>query len=755
MRLINTETFKLEEFAENSIPPYAILSHTWGADAEELTFRDVEKGEINKPGVGSTKFHGCCLQAKQDKLDYAWIDTCCIDKTNLVELSEAINSMFRWYNLASVCYAYLADVPGDDNPTQKGSKFGASRWFRRGWTLQELLAPKHLRFYNSNWKHIGTKGTMCTAIMNITHVPRQFLLGITKLHTASVAQRMSWAAQRETKRSEDLAYCLLGIFGITMPMIYGEGGEQAFFRLQEQIMKTTRDDSILAWGLSTEPNKSTKNTEDQIIGGEILAASPSHFANSGQIVVQESTPNPLHAIDIVGGSLRIYLPLFTASSNEIFGLLSCGPKSNPQQVVGIPLAKATSGASNEYARPKGRPSELQPVKSNITPELIHIKKDGQKDVKPDQQYWLYEEDSFAQVNLTLIDVQPSSCWDKQTNLISPASSGIAATSRILLRFRHSEEGSQDFIMVLEVEELGSNTDPQFYAVVCSRDTPLLELAEKYQHTSSETSREISASNGILHLRITLEFEGSLMYISPEAMDLPPDVTIDASMEMKRSDLVQEHIQLLAEIQQIEEEWEELNAKSKKYLDRLPIVKKERVVIEDQIKELEARKRTLVEEEEGSTQEMRRIGEEQAKVKGKIDELGIYENEIKLFQDDGEDFQSFNGRLCLDKTSDAAIINGEGWTPLIVASGEGDVDLVRRILATKEVEPDCRDARFGRAALGWASGRGHEDVVQLLLDTGKVDVNSRDNDGRTPLHLATEGGHEDVALMRTVNGRFRA
>ncbi|PTB72073.1 HET-domain-containing protein [Trichoderma longibrachiatum ATCC 18648] len=261
-----TSTLKLEEFLEDSIPPYAILSHTWGSDSDELTFRQVENGEIDKQTLGSIKLRGCCQQAQKDGLGYAWIDTCCIDKTNLVELSEAINSMYRWYSRASVCYAYLSDVPDNDVPPRPGSKFRSSRWFQRGWTLQELLAPKLVRFYNSEWRSIGTKGTICAVIKNITRVPQQYLLGITSLHGASVAQRMSWAAQRQTKRAEDMAYCLLGIFNVTMPMIYGEGGEQAFFRLQEQIMKTTRDDSILAWGLSDGPRKPAMDDKGELMG---------------------------------------------------------------------------------------------------------------------------------------------------------------------------------------------------------------------------------------------------------------------------------------------------------------------------------------------------------------------------------------------------------------------------------------------------------------------------------------------------------
>ncbi|KAL2185795.1 hypothetical protein L209DRAFT_805373 [Thermothelomyces heterothallicus CBS 203.75] len=156
--------------------------------------------------------------------------------------------MFRWYEGTSLCYAYLSDVPGDDRPDNPGSKFRTSRWFRRGWTLQELLAPKHLRFYNAEWVLLGNKaGTLRTVIGNITGIATKILRRPPPPFSTPGAQcerctEHVMAAGRETKRKEDMAYCLLGIFGVTMPMIYGEGGEQAFLRLQEQIMKKTGDD---------------------------------------------------------------------------------------------------------------------------------------------------------------------------------------------------------------------------------------------------------------------------------------------------------------------------------------------------------------------------------------------------------------------------------------------------------------------------------------------------------------------------------
>jgi hypothetical protein len=346
MRLINVETFKLEEFFSEVVPPYAILSHTWGDDEEEVTFRDIGRGNIEKAGNRPIKFEGCCKQAKKDGLKYVWIDTCCIDKTNSVELSEAINSMFQWYRKASICYAYLSDVPTRDYPRDPGSKFFSSRWFQRGWTLQELLAPKQLRFYNLAWTFLGTKSEMSVMIQKITGIPRPFLLGWAGLHEASVAQRMSWAAKRVTKRKEDIAYCLLGIFGIVMPMIYGEG-DQAFSRLQQEIMKDTRDDSILAWGLNLAESLPSKSTD--VVSGGVLATAPSDFENCGHIVSREQYTTPVNIFDISGGRLRAHLSLYTTSAGEIYGLLNCGPEQNIEQVVGIPLNNAVSGGpSDEY-----------------------------------------------------------------------------------------------------------------------------------------------------------------------------------------------------------------------------------------------------------------------------------------------------------------------------------------------------------------------------------------------------------------------
>ncbi|PMD59983.1 uncharacterized protein K444DRAFT_484609, partial [Hyaloscypha bicolor E] len=178
-------------------------------------------------------------------LRYVWIDTCCIDKTNSVELQEAIHSMFILYERSTICYAYLFDYAvGGRAPDVEA--FKASKWFTRGWTLQELIAPVKVLFYSREWVSIGSKTELGNLISSITRFSTELLAG-QDLEHSSVAQRISSASMRTTTRAEDIAYCLLGIFNVTMPMMYGEGGVEAFLRLQKAIMEQSDDHTLFAW----------------------------------------------------------------------------------------------------------------------------------------------------------------------------------------------------------------------------------------------------------------------------------------------------------------------------------------------------------------------------------------------------------------------------------------------------------------------------------------------------------------------------
>ncbi|TEY70326.1 hypothetical protein BOTCAL_0106g00010 [Botryotinia calthae] len=254
--------------AGSDIPEYAILSHTWGADTDELTFQDL-KNNTGQNKSGYRKLQFCGEQAKRDGLQYFWVDTCCIDKSSSAELQEAINSMFRWYRNAARCYVYLADVSTSGHNQADlswQSIFKAGRWFTRGWTLQELIAPRSVEFFCSDGLLLGDKTSLEQVIHEITGIETSALHG-QNLSDYSVDQRMSWAKNRETKREEDRAYCLLGIFDVHMPLIYGERSESAFRRLREEIEKRakkhTLNDTPAFSTASLSSTKRSKISHDQ------------------------------------------------------------------------------------------------------------------------------------------------------------------------------------------------------------------------------------------------------------------------------------------------------------------------------------------------------------------------------------------------------------------------------------------------------------------------------------------------------------
>ncbi|KAH8704348.1 hypothetical protein GQ44DRAFT_778188 [Phaeosphaeriaceae sp. PMI808] len=227
------------EPTSGNVPAYATLSHTWGK--EEVLFQDMEAGAdisktMNKAGWRKIEF--CAKQAAADGLQYFWVDTCCIDKKNAVELGAAINSMFRWYQNAARCYVYLSDVSKPDTRTDSEKAweedFRTSRWFTRGWTLQELIAPRLVDFFSLEGQRLGSKLTLEAEIHNLTGIAKNALRG-DALSNFSIKERRSWAERRNTTIEEDGAYCLIGICSVSMVLNYGEGRNHAFSRLEKEI----------------------------------------------------------------------------------------------------------------------------------------------------------------------------------------------------------------------------------------------------------------------------------------------------------------------------------------------------------------------------------------------------------------------------------------------------------------------------------------------------------------------------------------
>ena len=329
-RLLNVDTFKLSTpptARQNSTLKYAVLSHTWREEGNEVSLQDLltQKLQDLQTKDAFAKLQFTNDQAKRDGLDFFWVDTCCIDKTSSAELSEAINSMYPWYANASVCYVYIADYDSSDET----SMFGWSRWFERAWTLQELLAPKEVRFFDKNWVFLGllSDRDVAEVISRITRIDAGMLLHERKLSDFSIAQRMSWAARRQATRLEDRAYSLLGIFDVNMPMLYGEG-TKAFRRLQEEIMKVSTDHSIFCWKRTMDVHGDDEVFEDESVQDDfysndrtLLAPSPSFFAESSNIVPRlDSSPRPY---SMTNRGLEITLPVRSYYGGHIDSKLTC------------------------------------------------------------------------------------------------------------------------------------------------------------------------------------------------------------------------------------------------------------------------------------------------------------------------------------------------------------------------------------------------------------------------------------------------
>ena len=296
MWLVNCSNYLLEpNDVDGPEPkPYWILSHTWGDD--EVTFQDMQNLTLARQKRGFQKVRATCRLASASGVSHVWIDTCCIDKTSSAELTESINSMFYWYRRAAHCVAYLEDLEPDIGipAVLTEAHLGKCRWFTRGWTLQELLAPSEVEFYDRRWISRGLKTNLGPTLSHITKIRTSALnLGRSgegieaRLQQISVATKMSWAAGRKTTRLEDKAYCLLGIFGVQLPLLYGER-EQAFTRLQQEIAHKGNDMSLFAW--AGDPQDALVRGVAAMFrtGGQeysgLLASDPSQFPIGTEVV---------------------------------------------------------------------------------------------------------------------------------------------------------------------------------------------------------------------------------------------------------------------------------------------------------------------------------------------------------------------------------------------------------------------------------------------------------------------------------------
>uniref|UniRef100_A0A0B7KQ74 Heterokaryon incompatibility domain-containing protein n=1 Tax=Bionectria ochroleuca TaxID=29856 RepID=A0A0B7KQ74_BIOOC len=347
MRLLNTDTLKLE-FFQADVPQYAVLSHRW--EEEEVTYEDIRTSRDVAQLKGYSKLRMSAQVAKASGYDYIWIDTCCIDKSSSAELSEAINSMFKWYKASAECIAYLSDIEGSRSILE-------SRWFSRGWTLQEMIAPRLVNFYDRYWEPRGSKSDWKAAIQEHTGIPSGALDGTVDLNTIPICCKMSWAAGRVTTRGEDVAYCLLGIFNVNMPLLYGEGQGKAYRRLQETIVRENDDESIFAW---TAP-------PGEILDADfwgLLAPSPAYFRGSRNYSIPRfKTWRTGDPVEITNRGLKVSLLLCPVP----------GDKSRTQFLAVLNCTQSTehsTSASNSFSITLQKLSEFEDQYARVRPDKI-------------------------------------------------------------------------------------------------------------------------------------------------------------------------------------------------------------------------------------------------------------------------------------------------------------------------------------------------------------------------------------------------
>ncbi|KAL9489368.1 hypothetical protein ACSS6W_001645 [Trichoderma asperelloides] len=657
IRLLRTDTLEIEQFGFGQIPKYAILSHRWGE--YELTLQDVNSLIWTKRGFENDipkveafrKVKYCCARAKFDSFKYVWIDSCCIDKTSSAELSEAINSMYLWYYQSTKCYAYLADV-------QSISTFKKSEWFLRGWTLQELLAPSEVYFVNRDWKDLGTKTSLRQAISDQTQIPVNILSGA-DLETASIAQRMSWASNRRTTRIEDRAYCLMGIFGINMPLLYGEG-ERAFIRLQEEIMKISNDHSIFAWKSSD-------------IRGGLLATSPSAFIGSNNVIEYNPFGNLTGPLTVSSRGVHLEVQFIGRGPRGLgMAILHCKERGGEDKPLAIYLRDTTltmelfervySESLDRIDLQKFRPSQYPMRKICIRVGRMSVM--GKPDGAGKLNGVLKENDIYNEATLNKLMSFPD-------------------TSELFLA---AQAGQQDVVWLLltrndvNADSRDENGQTVLYHAATSRQEALFKTLL--------ARRDINADSKDNNGQTTLSWVAGQGHETIGKLLLEKGVDIETKDNVGRTPLSWAA-------------WRGNEAMVKLLLEKGADVKVKN-----------ARRAPLSWAVEGGNEAIiELLIQKGAEIEAK--DTAYYRTPLSWAAVQGN---KATIQLLLEKGADIEAKDKIGRTPLLLAVESGNEANVK-LLVEKGAAIEARDMTYGRTPLSWAVESGNESIMKLLVKKG--------------------------------------
>jgi ankyrin repeat protein len=695
MRLLQVHksgSFSLIERFGDDIPPYAILSHTWGSPDEEVTFQDLQAG-LGEHKRGYRKIIFCGKQAADDGLKFFWVDTCCIDKTSSAELSEAINSMYMWYQAAEVCYAYLADVPSIGTLPN-------SRWFTRGWTLQELIAPTEVVFFSEEWERLGTRLELSKSIQDCTGIPERVFLESTSLDSFSVAQKMSWAANRNTTRVEDRAYSLIGIFGINMPLIYGEG-ENAFIRLQEEIMKISDDHSLFAW--TSQDNR-----------GGCLATSPLAFFNCANVVQTDHLDTFYDPPVVSSRGVQIELRFMGCGPGRRgLAILNCCKEGSPDEHIAI-YVQDLSRLMKRFERVHG--DTLTVPVSTIDPSRRPVRKLHIRSGRPNGKR--VDQTSFGSMLLRDKDWQ----------------SGLTPSTRI--------ETANAFFSALDFA-----TEDEVWLILTRAD-----IGINMQHRTGQTALSHAASRGyegavrILLARSDIQVNladnyGQTPLGYAAAAGITATVTLlldDLRTERNKKDSEgrtplswaaahghDDVVRLLLQTDNAQVDVCDRKGRTplwwalgEKRTSDLPIRSRSHI----------STIRLLLESGANTEQE--------------------HDGNSMLVMEAGHPLDEEVALLLIGHGANVNARNWHNQAPLHLASRAGNLQTVQALL-NKGADVQTCDYSL-RTPLHEASRYGNADIVFLLLERG-ADIQARDKDMRTPLHTASLYGNADIVSLLLERG----
>ncbi|GAP93412.1 putative beta transducin-like protein [Rosellinia necatrix] len=671
--------------------------------------------------------------------------------------------MFKWYKNAKICYAYLHDVKGNEKPRKSQSSFWKSRWFCRGWTLQELIAPATLHFYDTSWNQLGSKRSLASALERITKIPRGFLLGTFPLKDASVAQRMSWAANRVTKRKEDMAYCLLGIFEIHMPMAYGEDSN-AFIRLQEEIIKQINDDSILAWNFVR--NNSTTEFSNIIRRGA-LASNPSEFSESGHIVVPSIPSSSMRPLNTLGGSLQAERRIYTDSSGQCFVILQCHTNDSLDQVVGIPVAAQPEGYDN-YIRLLGCSYVLlQPSISQANPQDIRIPIRHSNAQEEESLRFGFFIDNGLGEDLQISEAIPQQNLVGTDILITNDNTRSGRLHRLWVMFRHEQNESNNFVLVLERDCHERKPQALYHVMVCDKAITLEEIKNNFAKVSTSDRNKHSACNGTIGLEVTVSLERPGKQPMFVVRLLPGGERADTYNITNMLLQHQQETQIMNAFHtyhQAVDKAKDLQKSVKRKELKLDRMLKQLAEIEEQMIILANERFKLRKVEKDATSDLAKLRSESSELERSS---AAYLDRAKTLQ---QRFDIQHGPMTVAKNkfedwTDEATKEMLGkWDPKFHEAYLSISNLSHRFLLLAAAighEPPFRElaggsisidiaTRDGRSLINLAACGGHGRIVQTLLILG-ADIEATDNNGCSPLISSCRYGHIDVARLLLDHG----